>query len=77
MALKQDLMFLLIFRQSFKKIAGQGSQDRFRLHISDGEYSHSFAMLATQLNDMVHSNEIEPFAVIKANKIVNNTMNNK
>jgi negative regulator of sigma E activity len=37
-----------------KKIAGSAC-DRFRILISDGLYSNSFAMLATQLNPMVHN----------------------
>jgi len=37
---------------SFKRIAGS-STDRYRLLISDGLYSNSYAMLATQQNHMV------------------------
>lgn len=33
---------------SFKKIAGSAT-DRYRLLISDGRYSNSYAMLATQV----------------------------
>ncbi|CAG7833681.1 unnamed protein product [Allacma fusca] len=61
----------------FKKISAQGGQDRYRLHVSDGEFSHSFAMLATQLNHLVHDNVIEQFTVVKVEKMVCNTMNNK
>ena len=62
--------------QSFKKVVGLGNQDRFRLHISDGEFSLSFAMLATQLNKLIYEDEIESFAVVKVKKMMNDTMNN-
>jgi hypothetical protein len=37
-----------------KKIAGSAC-DRYRLLVSDGHYSNSFAMLATHLNTMVYN----------------------
>jgi hypothetical protein len=63
--------------QGFKKIAGQGGSDRYRLNISDGQFSHTFAMLATQLNHMVPDKILDNFCVIRADKMVSNAVSNK
>jgi len=56
-----------------KVILGSG-QERFRLLLNDGEYSNSFAMLATQLNHLVHENALPQYTVIKVKKYVCNQM---
>ncbi|XP_021943211.1 replication protein A 70 kDa DNA-binding subunit isoform X2 [Folsomia candida] len=61
----------------FKKIAGQGGSDRYRLNISDGTHSHTFAMLATQLNHMIPDGQLDNFCVIRADKIVSNAVSEK
>lgn len=48
-----------------RKIAAAGANERYRLLISDGLNLNSFAMLATQLNDMVSSGELTEFAILK------------
>ncbi|XP_050420313.1 replication protein A 70 kDa DNA-binding subunit [Adelges cooleyi] len=48
-----------------RKIAGSGANDRYRLLISDGQNLNSFAMLASQLNEMVPSGELTEFAIIQ------------
>lgn len=48
-----------------RKIAAAGANERYRLLISDGHNLNSFAMLATQLNDMVSSGELTEFAILK------------
>lgn len=48
-----------------RKIAAAGANERYRLLISDGHNLNSFAMLATQLNDMVTSGELTEFAILK------------
>jgi len=55
----------------YKKIAGSG-QERYRILLSDGEYSNSFSMLATQLNPMIHNNELEQFTIIRVDKYICN-----
>jgi len=55
----------------YKKIAGSG-QERYRILLSDGEYSNSFSMLATQLNPMIHNKELEQFTIIKVDKYICN-----
>jgi len=50
-----------------KAIAGGGSE-RFRLLLSDGVYTNSFSMLATQLNHMVHDNKLSQFTIIRVKK---------
>lgn len=61
----------------FKKIAGQGGNDRYRLNISDGLHSHTFAMLATQLNHMIPDGTIDNNCVIRAEKIISNAVSEK
>jgi len=59
-----------------KAIAGSG-QERFRILLSDGEYSNSFAMLATQLNHLIHENALPQYTIIKVKKHVCNQMANQ
>ncbi|XP_076452897.1 replication protein A 70 kDa DNA-binding subunit-like isoform X2 [Babylonia areolata] len=59
---------------NLKKIASNGSNDRYRLLVSDGETTYSHVMLATQLNVMMEANEIDAFCVIKVNKYLCNTI---
>ncbi|XP_042880445.1 replication protein A 70 kDa DNA-binding subunit-like isoform X2 [Penaeus japonicus] len=53
-----------------------GAQERFRLLLSDGKWSSSFAMLATQLNNKVANGEIANNCVIQMNRYVCNTVQN-
>ncbi|XP_068750637.1 replication protein A 70 kDa DNA-binding subunit-like [Montipora capricornis] len=46
--------------------------DRYRLVVSDGIYLYTSAMLATQLNDLVTSKQIEVKAVIRLDKYICN-----
>ncbi|XP_050528390.1 replication protein A 70 kDa DNA-binding subunit-like [Daktulosphaira vitifoliae] len=48
-----------------RKIAASGTDERYRLLISDGLNHNSFALLASQLNGMVSSGELSDFAIIK------------
>jgi len=58
---------------SMKRIPS-GTQERHRLLVSDGQWSSSFAMLATQLNGKVASGEISQNCIIKMNRFVCNTV---
>lgn len=58
---------------SMKRIPS-GTQERHRLLVSDGQWSSSFAMLATQLNGKVASGEISQNCVIQMNRFVCNTV---
>ena len=71
---KTILFFLQLL--SFKRIAGSSSE-RYRLLISDGMYSNSYAMLATQLNKMVTDSTLDEFCVIKVKRLQCNTMQGK
>jgi len=55
-----------------KKIAGTQGPDRYRMLLSDGKYSHSSAMLATQLNDKITSGELETNTVVQLDKYICN-----
>lgn len=57
----------------FKKIPGAGS-DRYRLLISDGATVCPFVMLASQLNNLVPSGQLEKFTVVQVNKYICNTV---
>jgi len=61
---------------SFKKIPS-ASTERFRLLISDGLYSNSCAMLATQLNSLITDGQIDEYCVIRVNKHSCNNMQGK
>merc|ERR1712106_861366 len=67
------LVFNLFSFQSMKRIPS-GTQERHRLLVSDGQWSSSFAMLATQLNGKVASGEISQNCIIKMNRFVCNTV---
>jgi len=47
-----------------RKITASGTNERYRLLISDGRNFNSFAMLATQLNGMVSSGELTEFSIL-------------
>lgn len=51
-----------------------GSQERWRLLLSDGRWSSSFAMLATQLNQKVDSGDITNNCIIRMDRYVCNTV---
>lgn len=60
---------------SSKKITAQGSSaDRYRLLLSDGLHSYSHAMLATQLNNLMESGEMDNLSVVKVDKYLCNTI---
>lgn len=48
-----------------RKITAAGANERYRLLISDGHNLNSFAMLATQLNNMVSSGQLTEFSILK------------
>lgn len=62
--------------QGHKKLTGNTSSDRYRLLISDGLYSNSYAMLATQLNHMVENKQLEEFTIIRVNRLLTSMVNN-
>ncbi|CAD0201397.1 unnamed protein product [Chrysodeixis includens] len=59
-----------------KKIQGSGANERFRLLVSDGKHSHSFAMLATQLNDKLISGELSDYSVVQIDRFVTSLLKN-
>jgi len=46
--------------------------ERYRILLSDGEFSSSFCMLSTELNPMIHNGELEQFTIIRVNKYMCN-----
>lgn len=59
-----------------KRIAGGGDQsERFRLLISDGVNMYSFAMLATQLNDLHQKGQLAEYTVIRINRYITSIVN--
>ncbi|XP_013165183.1 PREDICTED: replication protein A 70 kDa DNA-binding subunit [Papilio xuthus] len=53
-----------------KKIQGSGANERFRLLVSDGKHSLSFAMLATQLNDKLKTGELSDYSVVQVDRFI-------
>eukprot|EP00094_Tigriopus_californicus_P000409 TCALIF_00398-PA protein Name:"Similar to RPA1 Replication protein A 70 kDa DNA-binding subunit (Homo sapiens)" AED:0.07 eAED:0.07 QI:4/0.83/0.85/1/0.5/0.57/7/130/663 len=61
-----------------KKLANQNSSsDRYRVFVSDGQYSNSFSMLATQMNDKIINGSLVNFCLIRANNYVCNKSDNR
>ncbi|XP_071946276.1 replication protein A 70 kDa DNA-binding subunit-like [Antedon mediterranea] len=59
---------------ALKKIgANSGTNDRYRLLLSDGEHSYS-AMLGTQLNSLVSDNKLQSKTIIQLDKYICNTI---
>ena len=51
----------------------QGSNPpRYRLHLSDGRYSTSRTILATNLNYLISDNKMEKYSIVKVSKMVCN-----
>ena len=73
---KSSIIVVLLQVLSHKKITAS-SVTRFRLLISDGMYSNSYAMLATQLNDMITEGRLPEYTIIRVNKLQCNTMQGK
>merc|ERR1711923_288093 len=61
---------------SSKRIDGSSSE-RYRLLISDGMYSNSYAMLTTQLNWMVAEKQLDDYCVVQVKRLECNTMRGK
>ena len=59
-----------------KAMQGSG-HERYRLLLSDGLYTNSFSMLATQLNTMIHDKQLEMFTIIKLTKQICNHVPNQ
>ncbi|KAG7308878.1 hypothetical protein JYU34_006140 [Plutella xylostella] len=59
-----------------KKIQGSGANERFRLLVSDGKHSHSFAMLATQLNEKLLTGELSDYSVVQIDRFVTSLLKN-
>ncbi|XP_047533064.1 replication protein A 70 kDa DNA-binding subunit-like [Vanessa atalanta] len=57
-----------------KKIQGSGANERYRLLVSDGKHSHSFAMLATQLNDKLITGELSDYSVVQIDRFVTSVL---
>lgn len=48
-----------------------------RMLISDGQYFHSYEMLATQLNHLFHEGKLAEITIIRCNKYLNSPVNSE
>ncbi|KAH8284199.1 hypothetical protein KR054_012094, partial [Drosophila jambulina] len=55
---------------AIKKINSNTDSERYRLLISDGKYFNSYAMLASQLNEMQHKGQLDEFTIVQLDKYV-------
>ncbi|KAH8232446.1 hypothetical protein KR032_006970, partial [Drosophila birchii] len=55
---------------AIKKINSTTDSERYRLLISDGKYFNSYAMLASQLNEMQHKGQLDEFTIVQLDKYV-------
>jgi hypothetical protein len=56
--------------------SSHGSSERFRLAMSDGQVWMS-GMLATQLNELVRTNQVGPGVIVKVEEFITNELQNK
>lgn len=56
---KESIMQVLSFQ-----MISSGDNEKYRLHLSDGQNSYSFVMLSSQLNDMVITGILSKFAIV-------------
>ena len=62
------------FRMSFSNFLFVNFS-RYRLLLSDGKFSNSFSMLATQLNNLIHENQLSQYSIIRVKKHICNSVN--
>ncbi|XP_017036947.1 replication protein A 70 kDa DNA-binding subunit [Drosophila kikkawai] len=55
---------------AIKKINSNADSERYRILISDGKYFNSYAMLASQLNEMQHKGQLNEFTIVQLDKYV-------
>ncbi|KAH8306223.1 hypothetical protein KR018_004774, partial [Drosophila ironensis] len=55
---------------AIKKINSNADSERYRILISDGKYFNSYAMLASQLNEMQHKGQLDEFTIVQLDKYV-------
>lgn len=65
---KKEVKYPIMQVLGVRKITAVGREERYRLIISDGQNIHSHAMLATQLNYMISSDELIEFAILRIKK---------
>lgn len=64
-------------RAGIKRLQSAGAQqDRYRMLLSDGEYSHS-CMLATQLAELVGSNQLREGSIVTLHDYIANQVQTK
>lgn len=57
-----------------KKISG-GDNERYRLLVSDGKHLNSYAMLATQLNDLHKEGNLVEYTIIRVDRYITSMIN--
>lgn len=63
--------------QNMKKIqSDSGGQERYRLQMSDGVH-YQPCMLATQMNDKIHSGELGKWCVMEVDRYIVNTIHER
>ena len=50
---------------------------RYRLHLSDGQFSTSNTILATNLNHLISDNHMEKYSIVQVSKLVCHEVNTK
>lgn len=59
----------------FKRIASSEGSERYRLLLSDSQHLHSFAMLGTQLNEMITEGQLIENTIIRIEKYITSIVN--
>jgi len=58
-----------------KRITGAENAERYRLLVSDGKSLHSFAMLATQLNELQAQGQLCDYTICRVNRYITSMVN--
>lgn len=73
--MKTPLVFQIVGARQVNAAPGTDSKNRYRLLISDGALIQPFAMLATELNVLYESNQLEDHTIIQINRYSNSIVN--
>lgn len=66
--MKPPLVFQVLGSRRVAAATGGDTKNRYRLLVSDGLYIQPFAMLATELNVLYESNQLEDNTIIRINR---------
>lgn len=58
-----------------KRITATENNERYRILVSDGKYLNSFAMLATQLNNLITEGQLPINTIVRIDRYITSMVN--